>query len=283
MPASQQLVDRRVAAGISPMCARSHHDECKMPETCKCDCHAHPEAFARRSAEAKARAEAAWATRRAGAAEAKPARGETAPKRPEIKSGVKAAIPAAAAKQIKSEFAVLVWGADQAAATFRPQQWITPDDRLNEQEIGALVNATYNELEARAPGLLRILARAQESAPEAALIYTVAVIALPRLARHGATIGGIKITPELANAVAFAPIVAQLAQQQPTPGAGPAGVGTEPAHVDHRVNGDWQEHAGQPSVAGAPVPPGPAQQAGYGPLPDRGDDQDRPRNGQHAA
>jgi hypothetical protein len=204
----------------------------------------------------------AWETRRAnGTTSTRPkGTGETAPKRPELKSGAKAVIPAAAAKQLKSEFALLIWGADGIVAGARPELWKTPEDRLTEGEISALTNATYNELEARAPGLLRILAKAQESAPEAALIYTVAMIAIPRLARREATVLGVKITPEFARAVVLAPLVfaQQSATQQSTAGVEPVA-----APIPDRSNGYGQVDAGGAPVEGPPVQVGAAQQTGF--------------------
>jgi hypothetical protein len=198
-------------------------------------------------------------------------KGETAPKRPDLKPGAKAAIPAAAAKQIKSEGALLLWVADNAAAAALPQFWVTPDDRLQEQERTALVNATYNELEARCPQLLRFLAKAQESATEAALVYTIAMIAAPRLARHGV------IPNELASAILFAPLIAQSATGQPAT----AGVGAESTPVADRPNGNGQEHAGQPFVEGAPVQAGAAVEAGRGDLRHAPNDSDGARNGRY--
>jgi hypothetical protein len=199
-------------------------------------------------------------------------KGETAPKRPDLKPGAKPAIPAAAAKQIKSEGALLLWVADNAAAAALPQFWVTPDDRLQEQERTALVNASYNELEARCPQLLRFLAKAQESATEAALVYTIAMIAAPRLARHGV------IPPELASAILFAPLIAQSATTgQPAT----AGVGAESAPVADRPDRDGQEHAGQPFVEGAPVQAGAAQQTGRGDLRHAQDDPNGARNGRY--
>jgi hypothetical protein len=197
--------------------------------------------------------------------------GETAPKRPDLKPGAKAAIPAAAAKQIKSEGALLLWVADNAAAAALPQFWVTPDDRLQEQERTALVNASYNELEARCPQLLRFLAKAQESATEAALVYTIAMIAAPRLARHGV------IPNELASAILFAPLIAQSATGQPAT----AGVGAESTPERDRANGNGQEHAGQPFVEGAPVQAGAAVEAGRGDLRHAPNDSDGARNGRY--
>lgn len=284
MPASQTLVEQRTARGQSHSCARSHHDRCPGG-TCTCQCHADPEAFARRRERDQDAAARAWETRRAGGAaqtsrtSSAGAAGETAPKRPDIKSGVKAAIPAAAARQIKSEFAFGIWALDQGAASWRPQLWQTPEDRLRQDEITSLVTVTYNEIEARAPWLLKLLAKVGESAPEAALIYTVAIIALPRLARHGAEIAGVKITPELANAVAFAPLVASQLAQQP----GAAGVGAESTPVADRPNGHGQIDPGSSPFTAAAVRAGAEVQAGYGPISDGSGDPNGARNGRYEA
>jgi len=280
MPTAKSLLERRMGRGESNACARAHHATCPTPDNCTCKCHADPQAFEQQQATYQESARKAWETRRAGGKAPASSTGtpaETPPKRPEIKTGVKPAIPAAAARQIKSEFAFVVWCGDQAAASFRPQQWITPDDRLNGQEITALTNATYNEIEARAPWLLKLLATAQQSAPEAALIYTVAMIALPRLARHGATIAGLKITPELANAVAIAPFLAAQVQQQ----GGAAGVGAEPTPESDRPDRYGQVDVGGAPAQGPQVRAGAAQQAGFGQVSDGPGDPHSARNGRH--
>jgi hypothetical protein len=253
--------------GYSSDCAHGEHKGCHVA-TCTCKCHQASEQTSQtepnRSSEA---AKKAWQTRRAKETPG----AETAPKRPDLKTGSKPAIPAAAARQIKSEFALLLWVADQGAAAAAPTLWTTPDDRLQEAERNALVSVSYNEIEARFPQLLRILAKAQESATEAALIYTVAMIAAPRLARHGI------IPRELASAILFAPLVAQSAPGQSATTA----VGAEPAPQPDRANGYGQEHAGQPSVEGAPVHAGAAVQAGLSDLLNRSGDTDGARNGRY--
>jgi hypothetical protein len=257
-------------AGACHSCRSSQHSVCKSAD-CACPYPKH----AKRTQDSEpsgdeSPARRAWQTRRARQDSDKT--GETAPKRPEIKSGAKSAIPAAAARQIKSEFALLLWGADAAAAAAAPALWTTPDDRLQEQERTALVNATYNELEARCPELLKILAKAQESATEAALIYTVAMIAAPRLARHG-------VIPEsFASAILFAPLIAQsVASREP----GASAVGAEPAPQPDRANGYGQIDVGQPLVEGAPVHAGAAVQAGLSDLLNRSGDTDGARNGRY--
>jgi hypothetical protein len=268
----QTLYRQRKADGYTTDCAQNKHKQCasgKGASSCACRCHAVAEGQAPESSRHSEAARKAWDTRRAKEAGAS---AETAPKRPELKSGAKSAIPAAAARQIKSEFAVLLWAADQGAAAAAPTLWTTPDDRLQEQERTALVNATYNEIEARFPELLKILAKAQESATEAALIYTVAMIAAPRLARHG-------VIPEsFASAILFAPLIAQsVASREP----GASAVGAEPAPQPDRANGYGQEHAGQPSVEGAPVHAGAAEQTRLGDLLNGSGDPDGARNGRY--
>jgi hypothetical protein len=258
--------------GESGQCAHSHHERCEGG-ACKCQCHTDPEAFEKRRSGQREAGQKAWATRQAASQETPPARTpkETTPKRPDVKSGAKAAIPAAAAKQIKSEFGVLLWGADQAAAMLAPQQWTTPEDRLTDDERTLLVNASYNELEARCPDLLRLLARAQASATEAVLLYAIAMIAAPRLARH-------KVIPEsFASAIIFAPLVAQSVTREQSA----AGVGAVPTSQPDRPNGNGQVHPGEPFAQGAPVRVGAPEQAGLGDLFNRSGDSDGPRNGRH--
>lgn len=277
-------VDGRLARGESGQCAHSHHDRCSGGN-CTCLCHVDPEAFAKRTERLSEAGRKASQTRRARttpqAAETAPTRApkETAPKRPDLKPGHKAVIPVAAAKQLKSEFALLIWGADGIVAGARPELWKTPEDRLTEGEISGLTNAVYNELEARAPGLLKILAKAQESAPEAALLYTVAMIAIPRLARREATVLGVKITPEFARAVVLAPLVfaQQAAQQSAAPG-----MESVAASQPDRSNGYGQVDAGGAPVEGPPVQVGAAQQTGFSDLRHGPDDQNRAWANGHA-
>jgi hypothetical protein len=261
MPAGRAVIDSKLAKGQSLDCARSHHPRCTNPAECTCDCHHNPQRLeARQDAARRAHITRGHSTS-SPTSEAPPTRApkETAPKRPDVKSGHKPVIPAAAAKQLKSEFALLVWGADGIVAGARPELWKTPEDRLTEGEISALTGAIYNELEARAPGLLKILAKAQESAPEAALIYTLAMIAIPRLARREATVLGVKVTPEFARAVVLAPLVfAQQAAAQSS-----AGVESVPTSQPDRPNGYGQIDPRGAPVEGPPVQVGATQQAGF--------------------
>lgn len=238
----------------SPFCQHAQHERCTS-EGCDCGCH-HPEVNTRSAA-----AHRAWQTKRRQRQEQQHASAaETAPKRPEIKPATKAAIPVAAARQIKSEFSLLLWLADNAAAKGVPKYWTTPEDRLTDDERTSLVHATYNEIEARFPKVLKYLAKAQESATEAVLLYTIAMIAAPRLARHGV------IPPELASAIVFAPIVIAQVQQSAAAEPGAAGVGAEPASVDHRPNRNGQIDVGEPPFAGSPIQVSPPFEAGHDPL-----------------
>jgi hypothetical protein len=199
---------------------------------------------------------------------------ETAPKRPEIKPATKPAVPAAAAKQIKSEFSFALWLADQGAAKAVPRYWITPDDRLADDERTMLVNATYNELEARFPKLLKALAKVQENATEAALLYAIAIVAAPRLARHGV------IPAELASAIVFAPIILANAQQSVAESDASA-VGAESASQPDR-----EYRNGQIDASGAPTPVAeiridPPEQTGLGDIFNGSGDPDRARNGRY--
>jgi hypothetical protein len=266
LPSQAVRRQRRKDEGYSADCAHGDHKDCHR-ETCTCKCHAVADGQAPEPNRASDAAKKAWETRRAKTSPS----AETPPKRPELKSGAKSAIPAAAARQIKSEFALLLWVADQGAAAAAPTLWTTPDDRLQEAERNALVSVSYNEIEARFPQLLRILAKAQESATEAALIYTVAMIAAPRLARHGI------IPRELASAILFAPLVAQSAPGQSATTA----VGAEPTPQPDRADRDWQEHASQPPVTGQTVHAGAAVQAGLSDLLNRSGDTDGARNGRY--
>src|SRR5262252_610284 len=100
----KQLMDQ----GYSSDCVRHMHDTCKLP-SCACKCH-------RKSAEVE-------------------------PKRPELRTA-KAAVSATKARLIKSEFAMALQFADGGAAKFASKYWLTPEDRLQEDERTALVNAS---------------------------------------------------------------------------------------------------------------------------------------------
>lgn len=257
-------VEARLSRGQSQACAHSHHDRCLEAESCTCDCHRDPAAAAAR----REAAQRAYQTRLQrgepplrpkGRSESPSAPKETAPKRPAIATGKKPVIPAAAAKQIKSGFGFALWSVDGVCAgAERIPQW-TPEDRLQPAELSGLVDATYNEIEARAPWLLKYLAKVGESAPEAALVYTVAMIALPRLARREAVIMGVKITPEFARAVVIAPLIAQSVGQQTS-----ATMGAESAPVSDRPDRNGQVDVGGAPAEAAPVQAGAAQQTGFG-------------------
>ena len=267
MAVANAAVARRLERGESQACAHSHHNDCHV-EACTCQHHRDPEAFQRRQARDSAAAAKAWQTRRGGGEHARPGAEtptpETPPSRPELKPGHKAALPAAAAKQIKSEFALVLWGADQAAARAVPQWWTTPEDRLTDDERTALVSATYAYLETFELGrrLLKMLFKVSESAPLAQLLYTVAMVAAPRLAHHKV------IPPELASAIVFAPILfaQQSSGQDATDASGAASVGTVPTPVSDRPDWHREIDTGGVPFTVPPVQGGAADQTGYGPL-----------------
>jgi hypothetical protein len=232
----QQMMNQ----GWSSDCAHAMHARCAL-ETCKCKCH----------------------------------RSEPEPKRPELKTGAKAALPAPKMRMVKSQFSLALWGGDQLAAKVAPKYWTTPEDRLQDDERTALVNATYAELEARFPVALEWLAKAAESATEATLLYVIATIAAPRLARHGV------ISAELATAIVFAPIAfASASAAAETNGATPT---VEPERTPMRggPNGN-----GQIDADGIPTPLSEVQarapeQAGPSDIPGVPLDQNRGGNGRH--
>jgi hypothetical protein len=254
-------VQKRLERGESQDCAHSHHERCVV-EGCVCQCHRDPEAFKRRQQRDSAAAAKAWQTRRGGGEHATPAP-ETPPNRPEIKAGHKAALPAAAGKQIKSEFSLLLYVADQGAARLVPRQWTTPEDRLTDDERTLLVNSTYAYLESTALGrrLLQMLFKVSESAPLAQLVYTVAMVAAPRLAHHQV------IPPELASAIVFAPILfaQSAAADGPDTSTSPA-VGAEPAPQPDRPDWHREVDAGGIPFTVPPVQGGAPDQTGFGPL-----------------
>ena len=259
----------RVEQGYSSDCARSNHERCHV-ESCPCRCH-HPaeHEHSEKTSPASAAAKRAWETRRAG---------EQAPKRPDLKAGVKRAISAPQARQVKSLFSIGLWGADEAAAKFLPTYWETPDDRLTDAERTSLVNAVYAVLEAYFPQYLVWLAQVGESAPLANLLLVCTVIAAPRLAHH-------KVIPEsLANAVVFAPLLFAQAGAAPPdqPEQQPAAVDPFGATEPDRTDGNGQINFGSASVDLPPVQVGAAVEAGHGEVRHGQDDPSGARNGQHA-
>lgn len=260
-------VQRRLDRGASQECAHSHHDRCAAP-ACRCACHSDPEFAVKQARQADA-GRKAWESRRGGGQHAT-ATSEIAPNRPELEVGHKPALPAAAAKQIKSEAALLLWLADQGAAQFAPKLWTTPEDRLQDEERTLLVNNTYSYFESTVWGrrLLKFLNKASESAPLASLVYSVAMVAAPRLAHH-------KVIPvELASAIVFAPIL--FAQSTAGGADASTSASVEPERTPEPDRPDWHREV---DVSGVPitVPPvqsGPPVQTGHGPL-------QHPTNGQN--
>lgn len=257
------LRQRRLERGHSEACASSHHDRCVTP-ACACRCHSDPEGFHRRQEHHSAAARRAHETRRRNAGQSAET-AETPPNRPKVESGQKAALPAAAAKQVKSEFSLLLWVGDQGAARLVPKYWTTPEDRLTDDERVALVNASYAYLESTELGrrILKMLNKVSESAPLAQLLYTVAMIAAPRLAHHQV------IPAELASAIVFAPLLFAQQSAAATDGADTgAAASVESVGAPQSDRPDWY---GQVDASGVPftVPPvqsGPPVETGHGPL-----------------
>jgi hypothetical protein len=273
MPIGLKLVD-----GISGNCRRKDHHHCVSGQ-CQCQCHSDPtiEHYSKRSPASEA-AKRAWQTRRGPGRPPTRAPAEIEPKRPDLRSGAKPPVTAAAARQIKSEFAFGLWLADQGAARASdnglPHKgwWLTPDDRLQEDERTSLVNATYNELAARCPQVLVWLAKASESATEAALLYAIALVAAPRLARHGV------IPNELASAIVFAPILfanAHAEQEQA------ADVGAGPTLEPDRANGYGEIDIGGVPVGVPQVQGGAQVETGQSDVPNGPNNPHRGGNGQH--
>jgi len=239
--------------GLSGNCRKRDHSHC-VTKICECPCHSDPsiEHHAKGSPASEA-AKRAWQTRR------HEPRQEQAPKRPELRTGKKP-VSATAQRSIKSLFAVGLWGADAGAAAAVPKHWLTPDDRLSQDERTMLVNAIYLELESHFPQLLVWLAIVAESAPTANLGLVVAVIMAPRLARHHV------ISEDLASAITFAPLfIAQqaaataAAEQQQSASVESVGA-PEPDRADRNGEIDF----GSASVAIPPLQVGTQEQAGHG-------------------
>jgi hypothetical protein len=227
-----------------------------------CLCHTDPAAFAKRQERDRANAYKAVESRRANHAAPRAEIAETPPNRPQVTAGHKAALPAAAAKQLKSEFALLLYVTDQGAARLAPKYWTTPEDRLTEDERTSLVNSSYAALESTELGrrLLKMLFKVSESAPLAQLVYAVAIVAAPRLAHHKV------IPPELASAIVFAPLL--FAEQ--SAGAADASstpvVGAEPASEPDRPDWHRQVDTGGVPFTVPPIQGGAADQTGFSPL-----------------
>jgi hypothetical protein len=228
--------------GYSSDCAHAMHERCKL-EACTCRCH------------------------RGGL------KTEKAPTRPEIKTAPRPAVSAAKARQLKGEFSLVLWLADQGVAKGWPRYWVTPDDRLQDDERTALVNATYAELEARFPKALEWLAKASESATEAMLLYTLAMIAAPRLARHGV------ISAELATAIVFAPVAFASSGQAEQQSA----AGVEPERAPNRggPNGHGEIDTGGAFTESSPLQDSAPIEAGPRDISDLAHDQNGAGNGRY--
>ena len=106
-------------------------------------------------------------------------------------------------KQVQTGLTFAVMGMDFGAAAILPKFWETPADRLQQDEVALLVSALYSELESF-PRALLWLASVAEAGVHFQLAYVVAMIAAPRLARHGV------ISAELAGLIALAPLAVSV-------------------------------------------------------------------------
>jgi len=154
-------------------------------------------------------------------------------------------------RNVKSLLVLTIAGGDAAAARLAPKYW-TAEDRLQQDETAALTKAIYAELEAQ-PKVIEWLARIAEQGVHGQLAYTVAMVALPRLVRRGL------VPADVAMALYFAG--ASAAASGAPAGPAPADVESGPAPVDHRDNGYGQVNVGEFASAGAPIRPGPQEQA----------------------
>src|SRR5437016_3470396 len=126
---------------------------------------ADPEVRAR-AAEARARKKAEKDARKAQR-EAKPSR----------KIGI-------SKSQVKDGIGLIIVGVDAALAYGAPQLWVTPEDRLNEQEVELLTEAFSTEA-MKSQRALRFLTSLTAFSGRLGIAGALMIVALPRLMRRG--------------------------------------------------------------------------------------------------
>lgn len=147
-------------------------------------------------------------------------------------------------KRAKQMLGLGISGLDNAAHYALPKLW--PDeDRLKPEETLDLINATYNELEAVAPQVLVWLSQVAAESVHIAFLWTIALVAMPRLERRGIVPAGTTFLIALA----------------------PFQVGAGGASVGDRGNGNGQVDPASATAATVVVP-------------DRHPDQSRQADGQ---
>ncbi len=92
--------------------------------------------------------------------------------------------PSISRKQVEHGIAALITGLDAAAAYLDPKNWVTPDDRLNEQEVAILTEAFSTEA-MKSPRALRFFAALTDLTGRLGILGALMIVALPRLVRRG--------------------------------------------------------------------------------------------------
>lgn len=87
-------------------------------------------------------------------------------------------------KRAKQMLGIILAGLDNGAHAMLPKVW-TAEDKLKADEAVMLVGASYDELEALAPDVLRWLAEAAASSVHISFAWAIAMVAVPRLERRG--------------------------------------------------------------------------------------------------
>ncbi len=92
--------------------------------------------------------------------------------------------PSISKRQVEHGIAALVTGIDAGLAYLIPQNWVTPDDRLNEQEVAILTEAFSTEA-MKSPRALRFFAALTDLTGRLGILGALMIVALPRLTRRG--------------------------------------------------------------------------------------------------
>lgn len=86
--------------------------------------------------------------------------------------------------QVKNGVTLIVVGLDAAFAYGAPKLWVTPEDRLNEQEVELLAEAFSTEA-VKSARAMRLLAMLTDFSGRLGIAGALMIVALPRLIRRG--------------------------------------------------------------------------------------------------
>lgn len=150
-------------------------------------------------------------------------------------------------REVYTAVASAVYMADTGACFLFPA-WV--EDRLTQQEIGALGQALGDEIMS-SEYLTRMLMKAQTNSVHVKLAYTVAMIAIPRMAKHGMIPAGFIVTEDTS------------AETDTTPVPMEAGA----AHGDRGDDGIGQVNTGEQDTGNTEIPSGAEEQSGRRDVP----------------